>query len=162
MERINKMLHIIFILTIVHLTSCKNQKFEQNIIDYIENTCHFSSNDLCEIDLSKFVGQTVDSILIFDAGTIDYDISRVLEFNYRSEHPIKDETKRIMFLSNGKIIKEGDVKNNKFCFLETSNVLQKNETDFYFCKKYNSAKLKIERSVDRDANDITLFYCFKK
>lgn len=110
-------------------------------MDYTEQSCNFFEQKECVIDLNKLTGKKIDSVLIFDAGTIDYDISKVLKYKYDSKNEIDDECKRIMFISKGKIIQEGDVHNNKMCFLGADSVLSIEGKAFYFCRKYNKSKL---------------------
>lgn len=156
-----RVLCLVILISSMVMVSCKNQSFEKRLINYTEQSCKFLEQKQCVIDLNEFVGKKIDSVLIFDAGTIDYDISRVLKYKYESKNDIDDESKRIMFISKGKIIQEGDVHNNKMCFLGADSVLSTEGKAFYFCRKYNRPKLFVERNEQRDANNVFFYYSFK-
>lgn len=163
MVLINNKFFTIFLLSFLFfLFGCKNNSFEKDLIDYIENSCDFLENNSCHTNLEKFTKNKFDSILIFDAGATEYDISKVLKYKYINNNIIDDECKRIMFISKGKIIKEGDVANNKMCFLETEDVVSKQGKSFYYCQKYIVNYLFIRRIENYDGNNVSFYYSFSK
>lgn len=148
----NKMKSIIYIYVPILLSSCSKYSFEKELIDFSENSCDFTKGNSCEINFTKFLNSEIDSILIYEAGTNVNDISKSLGINYNNNKVIEDETKRVIFLYKGKIVKEGELRNDRVSFIGNYN------SSYYFCKSIRTPILTVERVVEEVDNNTYNYY----
>lgn len=105
MEKIYKI--IVTTLCMVSFLGCKPDT-NTLITKYIEKNCSFTvQNDSCVIDIRNVFNIEWDTMYIFPSWSMEEDISSALGIHYQGSY-VKDDTKRIIFVKDKKVVSEDD------------------------------------------------------
>lgn len=135
MKKIN---NVVAIFCLISFISC-TKDINIEIIDYIENNCNFDDQKENIIDIKKIFNLEWDTMYIFPSWTMTDDISNSLKLKYDKDY-VKDDTRRVIFIKNRKIIKEEDY------FLWGENRIEFEYSDWpNQIIKYSTSKFTVKR-----------------
>ena len=97
---------LILLLSVCFL-SCK-EKINVKIVDYVEKNCVLKNQkDGCIVDLKSIIDFEWDTLYVFPSWSMTEDIANALGLEY-NKNEVKGDTKRIILVKDGKIIKDED------------------------------------------------------